>query len=361
MASFQTDKGQLLIAYRWQRKLYRRYLGCKASRKNERHYEQLRRDVTYDERSGHDPDHRFAHRGQVATLPAAPGLTVSQVAKAWLWGQHHLSPKASKEYGYLLGHYLDELQLPETGGTLGELDPRTLRRDQIIELIKGRAPALTRKFLQRMRTVVDEQLVGNGIVTTNVFRLVKNPKKVEVADQDEGPIEPLSETEQVRLLNAVQGQDRLIIAIGLGCGLRPSEILSIQYQDIDLAHHVLYVRGTKTTGSKRWVKLRGRVLEMLRAHLGANPAQIGRMFSGVKMHRPIRLHKWREYIWNPALVAAGLKHQGPMSMRHTFAISRLDAGDAPSEVAKELGHTNTSTIHRHYGRFVQRMDEAIRQ
>lgn len=65
--------------------------------------------------------------------------------------------------------------------------------------------------------------------------------------------------------------------------------------------------------------------------------------------------------WHPASVSrwfaghlkrAGVRHRGPNQCRHTFASQTLSSYVPAEWVARQLGHTDTSMVRRHYGRWL---------
>jgi integrase len=64
----------------------------------------------------------------------------------------------------------------------------------------------------------------------------------------------------------------------------------------------------------------------------------------------------------PGLDSHGRERTNPANIkqfRHTFAVRQLVAGQRSEEVAKMMGHVSTEMVRRHYGPWVQEMDEAF--
>ena len=66
--------------------------------------------------------------------------------------------------------------------------------------------------------------------------------------------------------------------------------------------------------------------------------------------RPMLVEQNR--VWYPALKRVGIRERNPYQTRHTFATLALSAGEAIGWVAKQMGHTSTAMIIRHYYKFI---------
>ncbi|EPT29425.1 site-specific recombinase, phage integrase family protein [Toxoplasma gondii ME49] len=68
--------------------------------------------------------------------------------------------------------------------------------------------------------------------------------------------EPLRATEVPRLLDAAgSAMHRSMFAVGIGIGLRPSELLRLHWEDIDWKNNIASIRGSKTAASRAAVPL----------------------------------------------------------------------------------------------------------
>jgi integrase len=117
----------------------------------------------------------------------------------------------------------------------------------------------------------------------------------------------------------------------------------------------MQVAGGKTTGSRRAVPLRARVVDALES--------IGHR-RGLLFPAPagghIDINNWRGRRWTPALDAAGVQHRRICYLRHTYATWSLAAGIDIFTLARGLG-TSVKLIDCTYGHLVAGADEYERE
>ncbi|MGE0729444.1 MAG: tyrosine-type recombinase/integrase [Acidimicrobiia bacterium] len=300
------------------------------------------------------------------TTPTANKLTVDQFLEHWLndvlpgsvssvntidnytWAiRNHISPA--------LGHRpLLKLAPPEVGEFLRH------------KLDSG----LARNSVMRIRSVLSaalDQAVLEGLVTRNVAALIRMPRR---GARPEG--RALTADQALALLAAARGR-RLEAAYitMLMVGLRPGEILGLQWPDLDPDNRTLRIdrslkreRGqlilgdTKTRRSRRVVGLPTPVLGALTAHrrrqakerLALGPAWAeGDLIFPTNVGTPLDPANFRRE-FSAICHAAGLGHWHPHELRHS-AVSLLSAAGVPLEaVADVMGHHTTRTteaVYRH--------------
>jgi integrase len=168
------------------------------------------------------------------------------------------------------------------------------------------------------------------------------------------PFEDWAQVEHV----AAQLPDHLALLpiLGAGCGLRPGELLGLDWSAIDLASRELHVRASvherelrsslKTRRSRRIVPLRERVAAVLeRSPLRRDEGLVLAARGG----RPLDLRNLRNRAWRPALAAAGIEHPHRIyDLRHTYATWSLRAGVGIYQLARRMG-TSVAMIDATYG------------
>jgi integrase len=182
-------------------------------------------------------------------------------------------------------------------------------------------------------------------------------------------IDPFDADEQTAILNACRDpQHRNLLQFAFWTGLRTSELVALEWGDIDWLRGIVRISRArtyaadepetpKTRRGNRDVKLLGPALEAL-------TAQKVHTFlaNGVVFLNPLRNEPWdgdqaiRNTAWTPALKKAGIRYRNPYQTRHTWASMMLSAGESPIWVAQQMGHSDTAMIFRNYGRWIEAKD-----
>lgn len=200
-----------------------------------------------------------------------------------------------------------------------------------------------------------------------------NPAKSLKAAKHQTPEpDPLDAEEMNALLAHIAGrypsEAHSYFEFAFCTGMRPSEIIALQWGNIDWRKRSAKVeaaivlgeeKGTKTD-KVRHVDLSDRAIEALKRQkartfmLGAdaliftNP-NTGEPWSGSQVQR--RLY------WNPSLRALGMRQRDCYQTRHTYATLSLMAGVNPAYIAKQLGHANLGMLLKHYARWIDGADK----
>lgn len=189
------------------------------------------------------------------------------------------------------------------------------------------------------------------------------------APSREDDVDPFSPEEQQAVIAALSGQARNMMQFALWTGLRTSELVALDWGDIDwLREEVMVSRAmtqaakgqaevTKTAAGKRSVKLLKPAMEALKAQKAHTFLADAEVFQN-----PRTLERWagdgpiRKTMWVPAMKKAGVRYRRPYQTRHTYASMMLSAGEHPMWVAKQMGHANWLMIARVYGRWMPSAD-----
>jgi integrase len=172
--------------------------------------------------------------------------------------------------------------------------------------------------------------------------------------------DPFDAAERESILRAAKGQVRNLYVFAFWTGLRTGELIALRWCDVDWVNGRVCIRlsfskatFTPTKGKRaRWVPLLPPALEALeyqKAHTFAfgrwvfnNPATDDRWSSSERLRRR----------WVRLLKAAGVRYRYQYQTRHTYASSRMSAGESAVDVAEALGHLDARLVDVVYSRFV---------
>ncbi|GHD60302.1 tyrosine-type recombinase/integrase [Jeongeupia chitinilytica] len=209
-----------------------------------------------------------------------------------------------------------------------------------------------------LNDAVDDEMIESNPLHDWTYRRKTAPRRVDDVD-------PLSPSEQASVLANLEGAARNLVQFAFWTGLRTSELIALEWKDIDWIRSVVMINKAKTAHAKepetpktragaREVKLLPMALQALEAqkvHTLEHP-------SGLIWLNPYSNQPWkgpngiRKSIWLPALERAGVRYRRPYQTRHTYASMMLSAGEAPMWVAAQMGHADWTMIARVYGRWL---------
>jgi integrase len=254
--------------------------------------------------------------------------------------------------------------------SLGARRVRELTADDVARFLQTKATAgYSRATLDKLRGVLVQVLrhaERQGLIARNVAALVPTPAGPKAQGRS------LTIEQAHALLAASRGHPlEAAIVVALTCGLRPGELLALLWSDVDLDNGLLRVRqavvrvggrvklgSTKTTASRRQLRLPATTVEALRQHsvrqgdqrqaLGEHWQYNGLVFTtGIgTLLDPANLRRGLRQVTE----RAGLGRWHPHELRHSAASLLSAAGVPLEEVADVLGHVSTrvtSSTYRH--------------
>ena len=168
----------------------------------------------------------------------------------------------------------------------------------------------------------------------------------------EKPYDILTDTELSRLMEAAPTvRDRALIALLAGCGLRISEVIALDVEDIK-RNSTLHVRQGKG-GKDRVVPVPSTVLLAIRTLVSETGRQNGPLFLASDRASSTRgasrmTTRGAALALDRALAAAGIDRRiSPHSLRHTFAIRFLRATKNVEALRNVLGHSSLTVTSRY--------------
>lgn len=276
-----------------------------------------------------------------------------------LQGERQLSPQTLRAYEHDLVTFHEFLARDFLGK---EPDPQdvdalavrsflaALTRQGLGKRSQGRALSAVRSLFR--------YACREGILEANPAQAVKTPKAPKTLPRHLRPGEVESLIEAPEGDGPLVRRDRAILELLYAAGLRVSELVGLDWTDVDLSARVVRVMGK---GNKeRMVPFGKPAAEALRGWLEVwegvrDPAKDGEPVflnhqGGRLTDRSVRrvIDRWVE----AAAVARGVH---PHTLRHTFATHLLENGADLRAIQELLGHSSLSTTQRYTHLEVERL------
>lgn len=274
----------------------------------------------------------------------------------FLGTEKNASPHTVKNYGIDLREFFEFLK-KKISAEITHLDIRAflafLKSRNYSKSSIARKLACTRSFFKYL--VRENQLKVNpaaGIATP------KREKRLPLF---------LAAEEVASLLEAPsknswdEKRDKAILEILYSSGLRVSELVGLNHEDVDLVSGLVRVRGK---GKKERIIPVGAVaIKAIRDYLEHRPPKDG----AENLKRPLYLNRYggrltdrsiRRLILKYARRIALKKEVSPHTLRHSFATHMLDRGADLRSVQELLGHENLSTTQIYTHVTTKRLKEA---
>ena len=178
-----------------------------------------------------------------------------------------------------------------------------------------------------------EKLLPTTLTVDEAFRLMESPKGISEKSSSEG-------------LKEKKLRDRAILELLYSSGLRVSELVGLNSNQLDMDLGIVRVMGKGR--KERIVPVGGKAIEVLKAYLeergmlkGDEPIFVNSLGGRLTARSVGRLVK--KYSRHSGI----FRKVSPHSLRHTFATHLLDAGADIREIQEMLGHSSLSTTQRY--------------
>ncbi|MBI3096392.1 MAG: DUF3596 domain-containing protein [Rhodocyclales bacterium] len=285
-------------------------------------------------------------------------LTVENHLEAWLAAKKpQLKASTSNDYRKTISGIL----IPQ----FGDRPLAELKRSEIkawaatLEAGNKRIANILSVFRAALQEAFEDELIDANPLAGWTYEKAAAPTDA----QDD--IDPFTQEEQSAILARLEGQARNLVQFAFWTGLRTSELVALNWSDIDFIRGIVRiskastqaakdaVETTKTRAGVRDVRLLAPALTALNdqkaftflksAEIFQNP-RTGERWTG---DQPIR-----KTMWAPSLKRAGVRYRYPYQTRHTYASMMLSAGEHPMWVAQQMGHSDWAMIRKTYGRWM---------
>ncbi|GAC62376.1 tyrosine-type recombinase/integrase [Gordonia sihwensis] len=315
-------------------------------------------------------------------LHVAPNdLTVERAVSSWLSSQR-IERKTFEAYTNNLRPVVEQF---------GPRAIQSVTKDDIERLVKALIDGSTPRgvwaatsinpMLSRLRSLMDD-LIGQGVLSRNPARLVKNVRREDTLKPDPPKRTTLTSEQVQQLLEHVKNtQDEVLILFSL-LGLRRAEICGLRWSNVDLDAKTLTVewqvvptsigtevkKRTKTTASTRTLPLPEHAVNTLtrarRRYLRERMAS-GSAWAGDEDGHVYWQPSGAGYApgtadqrWNKAIADTGLPRLTLHEGRHTAATLLLLEGAPLAVVAAWLGHASADVTLRVYAHAQKQAVEA---
>jgi integrase/recombinase XerC len=225
-------------------------------------------------------------------------------------------------------------------------------REWLGHLYEQRLTAVSmRRKLAAVRSLF-KFLLREGVVETNVARLVRTPKApkslpfVMTAEQTNGLVDGVAPAAD-KFERPYPARDLAIFELLYGCGLRISELVGLNLEDFDFSERWVRVRGK---GKKeRQVPYAGKASQALESYLAIRQPASGGERAIFLNHRGERLtdRGARGIVKFYARMITGDSSIHPHSLRHAYATHLLSDGADLRAIQELLGHARLSTTQKY--------------
>ena len=301
------------------------------------------------------------HQIDTGTL-ARPKGTLGEFTEQWLrdYAKPNLAPTTYQGYvgiyrsgiGPILGNIL-----------LKDLRPSHIQEYIALKLSKNVSNTTVRHHITFLHSVLEtaikwQLLIRNPIDSVTMPKIVKHEMNI------------LNEQQAKTILQAVQGTNYYsLFALALYTGMRKSELLALQWNDVDLlmaelsiskSSHRLntgeyIVKSTKTAKSNRRIALSKKTCTMLKQHLKKEMNRCSktspktspkfpkdRLLFCEPNGKPLKPNTIGQH-WTRLLRRLNYPNIRFHDLRHTHASWMLKKGVSPKVIQERLGHSTIST------------------
>lgn len=181
---------------------------------------------------------------------------------------------------------------------------------------------------------------------------------------DESDIRPYSEIEITKLLSYIQVNKRhkyyLFFLTAILTGMRPEELLAMEWDKIDLGKRIYFVKKVitnnklkdypKTTRSMRKVKLAQVIIEEFEKV--PTEERKGFVFKTQAGNYYTSCQSINNDVLKVACEKLGIPYRPCHQFRHTFAIQSIRQYEKPDVIAIQMGHSSLDMLFRKYAKFI---------
>lgn len=245
-----------------------------------------------------------------------------------------------KDFSRFCGSEIDKIDLIDIRGFVSEL------------INKGKSKTTVSRKIATVRSFF-RYLYQEGVVKLNPAKLIPSPKTAKKLPNFLSVDDVCSLLESPERIGMLSVRDKAILEMLYSSGLRVSEIVSLDLEDINVRDGLIKVKGKGR--KERIVPVGKKALDALKLYLVER--KLLRKRKGIKeTDTALFLNKKGERLTDRQVrrivvkyaKTSGIKGQiGPHVLRHTFATHLLIGGADLRVIQELLGHSSLSTTQRY--------------
>jgi|SRR6185437_9665604 len=245
----------------------------------------------------------------------------------------------------------------------GEFNINAITTKEIKEWIysQGCGAKTIRNNLSILRIVFDDA-VNDGLVLVNpLSQIAINRLLRQNSEPSDYEVEPFTAEERDTIISTATGQIRNLFQFGFWSGLRTSELIALEWSDIDFTSDTIsiskakvcnVIKGTKTKSGTRKLMMLAQAKDALLSQYEITGHTGKFVFNNPNTNKPWANSNKVGDIWRKILQLAEVKYRNSYQMRHTYASTLLSNGENPWWVATQMGHVDVEMIFKHYGKWI---------
>lgn len=299
--------------------------------------------------------------------------TVAEGVQRWMEVQcAKKATSTSRNYQYKANHVVEKFGKRR----IADINKSDLELFQAQLLKKGLSPKTVNDVFTVVRGVWGDAY-ADGVLRANPLDRIKNIER----DSDDDSADPFTreELEALSKIKSARQQDINMILFDCWAGLSLSELIALGWDDVDLEGGTIMIRRArveteykipKEKSRARRVELIDPAIAYLRSQFEITGAQPAVPITVVQRDNNSTKRENVRFVfrngqsgepWHASSVgrwfashlkSVGVRHRGPNQCRHTFASQALSSYVPVEWVARQLGHTDTTMVKKHYGRWI---------
>jgi integrase len=220
----------------------------------------------------------------------------------------------------------------------------------------------------KLRTIFSEILKkakNNDLIGRNPFEKIQAPKNKNTSE-----VNPFTEKELNKIISNANGYMKNFIQLMVSTGMRPGEIVSLKWSDIDFQRKRIDIERTRIRSIKRGeikdgeVKTvsseRGADMLILAEEALLKQKELTSEYEYVFINqskRPFYSHDIIGLNFRKILKRSEIKERPLYNLRHTFASQLISKGADITWVSKMLGHKDITITLKVYTKFIKEDDD----